>query len=213
MTAILWSAFSVVACRHRPSRISRLEPLQLDHVAVLAAARPSARRGCRSRRSAPSSRTRIRSAWRMVLRRWAITNEVRPLQQGGEALLDQPLALGVEVAGGLVEDEDPRVGQHGAGDGQPLALAAAQAHAALADQGVVAVGQPVDELGGVGGLGGVCDPGRGSPSGRRRRCSRRSCRRRGRRPARRCPAAGGSSRPRSRGGSSRRAGSTPVVGS
>ena len=94
----------------------------------------------------------MRSAWRIVLRRWAMTNEVRPRSRRGQALLDQPLALGVEVAGGLVEDEDPRVGQDGPGDGQPLPLAAAEPHAALADQRVVAVGQALDELGGVGGL-------------------------------------------------------------
>ncbi len=57
-----------------------------------------------------------------------------------------------------------RVGQHGAGDRQPLALAAAQAHAALADQGVVAVGEPVDEFGGVGRPGGVLDPGARCPA-------------------------------------------------
>ena len=106
----------------------------------------------------------MRSAWRIVLRRWAMTNEVRPRSRRGEALLDQPLALAVEVAGGLVEDEDPGVGQHGAGDGQALALAAAEPHAALADQGVVAVGQAVDELGGVGGLGGVGDRASGGPA-------------------------------------------------
>ena len=113
---------------------------------------------------APPSRTRIRSAWRIVLRRWAMTNEVRPWSSRGQALLDQPLALGVEIAGGLVEDEDARIGQDGPGDGQALALAAAEPHASLADQGLVAVGQTLDELGGVGGLGGLGDPRLGCPA-------------------------------------------------
>ena len=61
--------------------------------------------------------------------------------QRGQAGLDHPFAFGVEVAGGLVEDEDLRVGQDRAGDGDPLPLAAAELHAALADERVVAVGQ------------------------------------------------------------------------
>ena len=75
---------------------------------------------CRPRRSGPASRTRIRSALRIVLSRWAMTNDVRPRIRAARPVLDQPLALGVEVAGRLVEDEDLRVGQHGAGDRQPL---------------------------------------------------------------------------------------------
>ena len=52
----------------------------------------------------------------IVLRRWAMTKLVRPCISARRLALDQPLALGVEVAGGLVEDEDLRVGQDGAGD-------------------------------------------------------------------------------------------------
>ena len=58
-----------------------------------------------------------------------------------EAGLDDAFAFGVEVAGGFVEDEDLGVGQHGAGDGDALPLAAAEFDAALADERVVAVGQ------------------------------------------------------------------------
>ncbi len=104
----------------------------------------------------PPSRTRIRSADRIVLRRWAITNEVRPSHQGRQGRLDQAFALAVEVAGRLVEDEDRRVGQDGPGDRQPLPLAAAEPDPSLADEGVVAVGQVLDELVGVGDLGGPC---------------------------------------------------------
>ena len=59
----------------------------------------------------------------------------QPLQR----LLHLRLALGVERAGRLVEQQDRRVLQEGAGDGDPLALAAGQPRAGLADQGVVAL--------------------------------------------------------------------------
>src|SRR5438309_2095115 len=58
--------------------------------------------------------------------------------------------VGVEAAGGLVEQEDGRVAQDGAGDGDALPLAAGQLHAALADAGLVAVGERRDEVVGVG---------------------------------------------------------------
>ena len=56
------------------------------------------------------------------------------------------LALGVERAGGLVEQQDRRVLQEGPGDRDALALAARQPQARLADRGVVALGQGHDEL-------------------------------------------------------------------
>jgi hypothetical protein len=59
------------------------------------------------------------------------------LQRG----LHRAFALGVERRGGLVEQQQRRVLQHRARDGHPLALAAGQAQAALADFGAVAVGQ------------------------------------------------------------------------
>ena len=67
-----------------------------------------------------------------------MTNVVRPASSVGHRRLDQLLALGVEVAGGLVEDEDLRRCEDRAGDRQPLALAAGQLDAALADERVVA---------------------------------------------------------------------------
>lgn len=51
---------------------------------------------------------------------------------------------GVERAGRLVEDQDRRVAQDRAGDGEALLLAAREAVAALADEGVVAVGEGGD---------------------------------------------------------------------
>jgi hypothetical protein len=73
--------------------------------------------------------------------------------------LDVALGFGVERRGGFVEDEDRRVLQQRPGDGQALALAAGEQHAVLADQGVEALRQPVDELAGEGRLGGALDVG------------------------------------------------------
>ena len=66
-----------------------------------------------------------------------------------EGLLDGVLALGVEGAGGLVEDEDGRVFEYGAGYGEALALAAAEVEAAVADGGVVALFHEGDKLVGM----------------------------------------------------------------
>ena len=63
---------------------------------------------------------------------------VRPTSSLLQRVLDQPLALGVQVAGGLVQDQYGRVLQDGPRDGHPLALAAGELDAALPDQGVVA---------------------------------------------------------------------------
>ena len=56
-----------------------------------------------------------------------------------------------EVASSRIED--PRVGEDRAGDRDPLALAARERQAALADQRVVAVGERLDELVGLRELG------------------------------------------------------------
>ena len=45
-----------------------------------------------------------------------------------------------------IQHEDGTVGQHGAGDGDALALAARELDAALAGDGVEALGQILDEL-------------------------------------------------------------------
>ena len=79
---------------------------------------------------------------------------VRPDLESIERLLDQPLRLVVERARGLVEEQDRRVLEDGPGDRHALALAARQAHPAVADDRVVALGQGADEVVGVGGPGG-----------------------------------------------------------
>ena len=147
----------------------------------------------------PSSTTRIWSARRMVESRCAITNVVRPRIRCAQALLDERLGLGVEAGGGLVQDQDARVGQDRARDGHALPLPARQLHAALPHDRVVALREALRELVHA-----------RDPAGRqhlllrrvraaRRRRSRGWCRRTGTSPAARRRAACG----RSRGGRSR----------
>jgi hypothetical protein len=73
--------------------------------------------------------------------------------QARQRLLYEALGLVVERRGGLVQDEDGRVLEDGAGDGHALALAARQARATVAHDGVVAVRQRLDEVVGVGRVG------------------------------------------------------------
>ena len=82
--------------------------------------------------------------------RWAMMITVRPCTICAHVVLDDALALVVERAGRLVEDQDARVGGERAGDGDALALAAGEVGAALLDHRVVAVRQLGDELVGAG---------------------------------------------------------------
>ena len=75
-----------------------------------------------------------------------MTIAVRPVQRGLERGLDVRLVVVVEVARRLVEDHDRRVLEQQPGDRQALLLAARQAVAALADDGVVAVGERGDRV-------------------------------------------------------------------
>src|SRR5580693_7723933 len=70
----------------------------------------------------------------------------------GHVLLNNALALVVERARRLVEDEDARVGNQRTGDGDALPLAAGQAAAALSHDRVVAFRQFEDEVVGAGKL-------------------------------------------------------------
>src|SRR5439155_27201688 len=67
------------------------------------------------------------------------------------------LALGVEVRGGLVEDQDRRVLQERTRDRDALALAAREPYAALPHERLIAVGAAGDELLGVRLTGGADD--------------------------------------------------------
>ena len=152
----------------------------------------STRRGCPARRSGPSSITRIRSASRIVDSRWAITKTGPVGAQRRHGVLEQQLGAGVDGAGGLVEDQQGRVGEEGPGDRDQLLLAGADVGAFVVDDGVVAVGEAVDEA--------VDERGPGRLDGSRprwrragrRRCCRGSCPR-----TARCP--GAPSRSRSEG--------------
>src|SRR4051812_9051037 len=59
--------------------------------------------------------------------------------RGLQASLNKPLGFRVQIARGLVENQDARVGQDRAGDGGALALSAGGFDAALADEGFVAL--------------------------------------------------------------------------
>ncbi len=85
-------------------------------------------------------------------------------QQGGPAghdraqgLVDLVLDAGVHGGGGVVEEQQPRVGEDRPGQGDALALAAGEGQALLADLGVVPGGQGPHEPVGLGGAGGGLD--------------------------------------------------------
>ena len=69
----------------------------------------------------------MRSARFTVASRCAMTSVVRPARQPLHRLLHRALALGVERARRLVEQQDRRVAQDRPRDRQPLALAARRA--------------------------------------------------------------------------------------
>ena len=73
------------------------------------------------------------------------------MAQQGERLLHQRLALGVERAGGLVEQQDARVAQQRAGQHHALPLAAGKAPATGADKGRKTIRKGGDEVGSGGG--------------------------------------------------------------
>ena len=81
----------------------------------------------------PSCSTMISSALITVDRRWAMTSVVRSAADQVERRLDLLLGVGVERRGRLVEDQDRRRLEDGAGDRHALLLAARQLQPALAD--------------------------------------------------------------------------------
>ena len=86
-----------------------------------------------------------------------------PLHQMGQGLLDVFLGLYIDRGGGLVEDEDTRVVQHGPRNGHPLALPARKPAALLPHLGIVAVGLGHDEVVGIGRPGCSHDVGQAGP--------------------------------------------------
>src|SRR6266481_7501760 len=78
------------------------------------------------------------------------------------------LRFGIERARRLVEQQDRRVAQNGAGDCKALTLPAREAHALLAEKGSEAAWQGVEEFGRMRRLSGgadlrLCAPGRPKP--------------------------------------------------
>ena len=113
-----------------------------------------------------------------------------PFEQRVHVLLHDALRLGVERARGLVEDQDRRASIERARDRDALALAAGERDARLADLGLVAERQPLDELVRVGDPRRPHAPAPCPAPPRRRRCCARSCRRTGGSPGARSRSAG-----------------------
>ncbi len=67
--------------------------------------------------------------------------------------LDAALRFHIDGAGAVVQDEDRRLDEQGAGDGDALLLPAGKVDAALADLGVIAAGQRHDKVVGLGHFG------------------------------------------------------------
>ena len=74
----------------------------------------------------PFSSTTILFARRMVESRWAITITVLLGHQIGQRLLHQHFRFGIQVRGSFVQNQDRRILQQRAGDGDALPLAAAE---------------------------------------------------------------------------------------
>ena len=81
-------------------------------------------------------------------RRQAVGDHERgaPTERFGECLLHMSLVFGVEMTRRLIEDHDRRILQQHAGNGEPLLLATRQSVAALADNGVVPLGEFGDHV-------------------------------------------------------------------
>ena len=87
-------------------------------------------------------------AIRALHRRQAVRDDQHRtvLRSAVDRRLHEGFALGIERAGRFVQKQDRRVLQQRACDRDALALSAGQAHAALAELGVIAVRQAGDEL-------------------------------------------------------------------
>ena len=139
----------VDAARRRQRRDSgvarRLAPALRSAAAATSARtrRPAqeARHGCRARRCGRASSTRISSASTIVDSRCAIVSVVRFCAIRRSSAWIAFSDFESSARGRLVEDQDPRVLQHRAGDRHALLLAAGELQAALADRRRVALGQ------------------------------------------------------------------------
>ena len=125
-----------------PSRRRGSRPTAAPRAGIEAALRDQLVMACPCSTIRPSSSTISRSSAAMVESRCAMAMHRLALHQRVELLLDRRLDLRIERRGRLVEDQDRRVLEEHAGDGDALALAARQLDAALADMRVVAAAAP-----------------------------------------------------------------------
>src|SRR5580704_2591860 len=63
-----------------------------------------------------------------------------------KAVLNHLLRFRVEAGSCFIENQDPRLGENGARNRNPLALASRELHATLADHGLILVGKRLGEL-------------------------------------------------------------------
>ena len=80
----------------------------------------------------------MQSACMMVDSRCATTSVVRPLHSSRDRVLHVALGFRIKRRGRFVEQDDRRVLDQGARDGDALALTAGKLHAVFADRRVVA---------------------------------------------------------------------------
>lgn len=71
-------------------------------------------------------------------------------EHAAQLLLDHRLGFHIHGGGGIVQHQDLGIDQHRARDGRALLLAAGEAQAALAHDGLIAAGHLVDKFGGAG---------------------------------------------------------------
>ncbi len=76
-----------------------------------------------------------------------------PGHEAQERFLNVEFGARIDAARGFVQDQDARVGEEGAGDGQQLALALAEIVSLFGDLGLVALRQAADEPVGIGQFG------------------------------------------------------------
>ena len=105
----------------------------------------------------PSSTTSTRSAISTVDSRCAMISAVRSAQHGAQRPLNRSFGRHVERRRRLVENQHGRVGEERPRERDELALPGGQPPASLAHVGVVAGGQPLDELVRPDGAGGRFD--------------------------------------------------------
>ena len=80
-----------------------------------------------------------------------------PVHHPLQSQLDQMLCLGIHAGGGIIEDQNARVGQQGAGNCQALLLPAGKRHPALAHLRIVAIWGLHDKIVRLGGLAACLD--------------------------------------------------------